>query len=143
MNSLQIVIPFVQHLRHVQVIEVRMASLADRITKPASNQGNGDVAEGASSATPSSEAPGKLSTWADEAEEEEAETRATVSTVKADTVEDKNTVGIAQMDGASEAYGGEPGVVEPSYEVEIKLADIQANPNDPLYSIKSFEQLGL
>lgn len=30
-----------------------------------------------------------------------------------------------------------------SYEVKVKLADLQADPNSPLYSIKSFEELGL
>ena len=120
-----------------------MASLADRITKPEGNQGNGDAAEGPPSAPPPSQIPKTTSSWADEAEDEGSETSATTPTVKADTAKDMSTVGAAQTDGATEAFGGEPGVVEPSYEVEIKLADIQANPNDPLYSIKSFEQLGL
>ncbi|KAI9891526.1 MAG: RNA helicase required for poly(A+) mRNA export [Vezdaea aestivalis] len=31
---------------------------------------------------------------------------------------------------------------EPTYDVEVKLSDMQADPNNPLYSIKSFEDLG-
>ncbi|KAK9358930.1 P-loop containing nucleoside triphosphate hydrolase protein [Lipomyces starkeyi] len=34
-------------------------------------------------------------------------------------------------------------LVENEYEVAVKLADLQADPNSPLYSIKSFEELGL
>ena len=32
---------------------------------------------------------------------------------------------------------------EPQYDVEVKLHDLQEDPNSPLYSVKSFEQLGL
>src|SRR5262249_53711285 len=32
---------------------------------------------------------------------------------------------------------------EPDYEVQVKLADMQADPNNPLYSAKSFEELNL
>ena len=120
-----------------------MASLADRITKPTGIQGNGVAAEGAPPTSSSSGTPGRLSSWADEAEDEAFETSATAPAAKTDTAEATSSIGKAQTDGATEAFGGEAGVVEPSYEVEIKLADIQANPNDPLYSIKSFEQLGL
>ncbi|ODV73502.1 ATP-dependent RNA helicase DBP5 [Cyberlindnera jadinii NRRL Y-1542] len=34
-------------------------------------------------------------------------------------------------------------LIKSSYEVKVKLADLQADPNSPLYSIKSFEELGL
>ena len=34
-------------------------------------------------------------------------------------------------------------LVDSSYEVKVKLADLQADPNSPLYSVKSFEELGL
>ena len=49
----------------------------------------------------------------------------------------------AQTDGATETHNGTSGFVDSGYDVEIQLADIQANPNDPLYSVKSFEQLGM
>lgn len=48
-----------------------------------------------------------------------------------------------QADGASETQGGSAGVIEPESDVNVKLADAQADPNNPLYSIKTFEQLGL
>ncbi|OCK76163.1 DEAD-domain-containing protein [Lepidopterella palustris CBS 459.81] len=49
----------------------------------------------------------------------------------------------AQIDGGI-PEGREPAVIdEPEYEVEVKLADLQADPNNPLYSAKSFEQLKL
>lgn len=34
-------------------------------------------------------------------------------------------------------------LISSTYEVQVKLADIQADPNSPLYSVKSFEELGL
>ncbi|CAR24489.1 ATP-dependent RNA helicase DBP5 [Lachancea thermotolerans] len=34
-------------------------------------------------------------------------------------------------------------LVKSEYEVKVKLADLQGDPNSPLYSIKSFEELGL
>lgn len=34
-------------------------------------------------------------------------------------------------------------LIQSSYEVKVKLADLQADPNSPLYSVKSFEELGL
>jgi len=37
----------------------------------------------------------------------------------------------------------ESNLIKSSYEVKVKLADLQADPNSPLYSIKSFEELGL
>lgn len=37
----------------------------------------------------------------------------------------------------------EGNLVKSTYEVKVKLADLQADPNSPLYSVKSFEELGL
>ncbi|WFD33445.1 RNA helicase [Malassezia cuniculi] len=37
----------------------------------------------------------------------------------------------------------EPRLSEPKYDVQVTLADQQADPNSPLFSVKSFEQLGL
>lgn len=48
-----------------------------------------------------------------------------------------------QTDGASEARSGSVGIYEPNFEVDVKLADAQADPKNPLFSIKSFEELGL
>ncbi|CAI5758719.1 unnamed protein product [Candida verbasci] len=38
---------------------------------------------------------------------------------------------------------GDSNLIKNSYEVKVKLADLQADPNSPLYSVKSFEELGL
>jgi len=48
----------------------------------------------------------------------------------------------SQTDGAPTSMGG-GGLHEPEYDVEIKLADMQADPNNPLFSVKTFEELNL
>ena len=47
-----------------------------------------------------------------------------------------------QTDGAAAALGGSD-LQEPDYTVEVKLSDLQADPNNPLFSVKNFEDLGL
>lgn len=42
-----------------------------------------------------------------------------------------------------ETKESETNLIQSSYEVKVNLADIQADPNSPLYSVKSFEELGL
>ncbi|KAG5422250.1 DBP5 [Candida metapsilosis] len=37
----------------------------------------------------------------------------------------------------------ESNLISNQYEVQVKLADLQADPNSPLYSVKSFDELGL
>lgn len=37
----------------------------------------------------------------------------------------------------------ETNLIQNKYEVAVKLQDLQADPNSPLYSVKSFEELGL
>ena len=49
----------------------------------------------------------------------------------------------AQTDGAASLFGGTGGIYEPDYDVEIRLSNAQADPNNPLFSIKSFNELGL
>lgn len=44
-------------------------------------------------------------------------------------------------DGEANEGGGEPAPA--SYDVTVKLADLQADPNSPLYSVQKFEDLGL
>lgn len=48
----------------------------------------------------------------------------------------------AQIDGAGASSNGNP-LAETEVKVEVKLADMQADPNNPLYSAKTFEQLNL
>ena len=52
-----------------------------------------------------------------------------------------DSVSQAQTDGAGATSNGSD-LHEPNYDVEVKLSDIQADPNNPLYSVKSFEDLG-
>ncbi|RMZ77065.1 hypothetical protein DV738_g4566, partial [Chaetothyriales sp. CBS 135597] len=49
---------------------------------------------------------------------------------------------VPQLDGAAEPLNGSS-LHQPDYEVEIKLADMQADPNNPLFSASSFEELNL
>ena len=48
-----------------------------------------------------------------------------------------------QADGATEFQLGNAGLLEPEFNVNVKLTDMQADPNDPLYSIKDFRDLNL
>ncbi|KAJ5155333.1 hypothetical protein N7492_008136 [Penicillium capsulatum] len=54
-----------------------------------------------------------------------------------DASQDKNSA-----DGAPTQLHGSD-LQEPDYSVEVKLSDLQADPNNPLYSVKSFDDLGL
>lgn len=45
----------------------------------------------------------------------------------------------SQLDGATQNQHGSLGVLEPEFDVEVKLID----QNSPLFSIKTFEELGL
>lgn len=47
-----------------------------------------------------------------------------------------------QADGAAEPHNGSK-LTEPEYDVEVKLADLQGDPNNPLFSVQKFEDLGL
>ncbi|KAK5799932.1 hypothetical protein VI817_002144 [Penicillium citrinum] len=55
---------------------------------------------------------------------------------------DAQTAATGTDDGAGTALHGSE-LNEPDYSVEVKLSDLQADPNNPLFSVKSFEQLGL
>lgn len=54
-----------------------------------------------------------------------------------------NSLEKAQTDGASTWMQGSVGLDEPEFDVNVKLADLQANPENPLYSAKTFEELNL
>lgn len=53
-------------------------------------------------------------------------------------------VAMDQMDGASEPLYGSA-LHDGEHDVEVKLSDLQADANEqnPLYSVQSFEQLGM
>ena len=44
-----------------------------------------------------------------------------------------------QLDGSTAVQGGSESMIEPEYDVEVKLID----ESSPLYSVKSFQELGL
>ena len=74
---------------------------------------------------------GKTS-WADDVEE----------SVNTESTKDATSLEEAQKDGANTFLNGS-GLDEPAFDVNVKLADLQADPNDPLYSIQSFKDLKL
>ncbi|KAG7196179.1 RNA helicase required for poly(A+) mRNA export [Scheffersomyces spartinae] len=46
-------------------------------------------------------------------------------------------------DGEEKKQAANTNLISSTYEVKVKLADLQADPDSPLYSVKSFEELGL
>lgn len=85
------------------------------------------------------EKAGDSESWADETSAASS-SQPSAAEAKPET---ESSVSKAQTDGATEALNGGSGIYEPSYEVDVKLSDLQADPNNPLNSIKSFEELGL
>lgn len=95
--------------------------------KPASLEGRiGSKPLDAASTSFTPTVPGRTS-WADE--------------VASPTVDPSaNPLESTQVDGSADNGSG---LQEGQYEVEVKLSDIQGDVNSPLYSAKTFEQLGL
>lgn len=91
--------------------------LADRISKP------------------------EVTSWADEVASPANETPPQIIDSNGKKPE-ATAAGDGQVDGATEPFGGSE-LQEPEFEVEVKLADMQADPNNPLFSATSFENLGL
>jgi ATP-dependent RNA helicase DDX19/DBP5 len=105
-------------------------SLADRVTKPL--DGSTDKFTPAASKVVST-------SWADELAspvETPSKGGPSLGGAQADRAENDQT------DGASEPQGGS-GLHDAQYEVEVKLSDIQGDSSSPLFSIASFEQLGM
>lgn len=103
-------------------------SLSDRISKPEVNTTSGR-------------------SWADEVNSPDetdppAETNLDSKVAEDVPKEDAPKTATDQTDGAGEPFGGS-GLHEPEYNVQVKLADMQADPNNPLFSATTFEQLGL
>lgn len=120
-----------------------MASLEDRISKPENGQTEGKDT-GPSTGTninATTFVPGGSTSWADETAE--AATNSEPSAVNAKAKKETSDLSEAQNDGSTFMQGGTSGIYDPSYEVNVKLSDLQANPDDPLFSVKSFEELGL
>lgn len=98
-------------------------SLADRISKPETSKTSwADEVNSPTTDSPTTEQP-------DPAPESKPERNG-------------KDVSTSQLDGSTEPFGGSA-LHEPDYEVQVKLADIQADPNNPLFSVKTFDQLSL
>ncbi len=121
-------------------------SLADRISKPESAPADGMSA----SATPFQPKSGKL--WSDETDspispiaEQSPKPQAQPaenSSTDAAPAEPPKAPNMPQSDGATTPFNGSV-LQESEYSVKIKLADMQADPNNPLYSVSTFEELKL
>ena len=139
-------------------------SLADRMTTSDGKKFESPKADPGltvdSTETTSSKQSDGSSSWADELEtpvnaDPEPATSSSTQQIESDSIkaqldgttneppQKENGLEKAQYDGATDAQHGSSLDAEPSYNVNVRLIDAQADPNDPLYSIKSFEQLGL
>ncbi|KAK6410538.1 RNA helicase required for poly(A+) mRNA export [Oleoguttula sp. CCFEE 5521] len=118
-------------------------SFADRLSFPDKTNGT------------SSDKPTEKFNWADEVEtpseaspqpapiEKVDATEATTKEVPAKpAASNDSSLTMAQGDGASTWLNGS-GLDEPEFDVNVKLADLQGDPNSPLNSIKSFDELNL
>lgn len=111
-------------------------SLADRVTKPETStlgtQGNTQEFRPASGRS-----------WADDVDSPlEANPSSENTSLQPGASQEQGGSNPPQVDGATEPFGGS-GLHEPDYQVNVKLADMQADPNNPLYSAKTFEELNL
>ena len=57
--------------------------------------------------------------------------------------DEQNSEPTKEPETKAETENNDSNLISSSYEVQVKLADLQADPNSPLYSVKSFEELGL
>jgi ATP-dependent RNA helicase DDX19/DBP5 len=55
----------------------------------------------------------------------------------------ESSLAAAQVDGAGPEGNGSAYIPKEDYKVEVKLSDMQADPDNPLYSAKTFEELKL
>lgn len=120
-------------------------SFADRLSFPSDSKPKANGTNpGAVSFTPSAKFD-----WAEDAstpvKESANETNDTDSKNEAQrsSKEAEKGVDMAQQDGATSWLNGTPGLDEPEFDVNVKLADLQDDPNNPLYSVKSFDELNL
>ncbi|KAL8919958.1 MAG: hypothetical protein Q9208_006526 [Pyrenodesmia sp. 3 TL-2023] len=123
--------------------ETTGGSLADRLTKSDGSKFESPKAELSPKTTKDtpSKSSGESTSWADEVETPVKANPEPAANPLPQPGED--SLASAQLDGATEPQRGTPMLEEPSYEVNVKLSDVQADPNNPLYSIKTFEELGV
>lgn len=119
-------------------------SLADRISKP-------EPAPAGMNAASKSFSPGF--SWADDVETNDETAAGTTTTAPAEPATTsasekvaaetkKDDAGAKQGDGATENLNGSS-LQEPEWDVNVKLSDMQEDPNNPLYSAKDFKSLEL
>lgn len=101
-------------------------SLSDRISAPL-NAASTAFTPGTASTTPGPSKP--TGSWADE--------------VTSPVNDNGRSLAKAQMDGSTPNQGGSALQDVEEFEVEVKLSDIQGDEKSPLYSVKSFDQLGM
>lgn len=103
-------------------------SLAGPITQPDPSKPNGSSGNFSPSAT--AVKTNEHTSWADE-----------LASPVAGNDKSKQLGG--QVDGAPESLGGSQLLDLQQFEVEVKLSDIQGDVNSPLFSVSSFEELGV
>lgn len=79
----------------------------------------------------------------EQAAQEEAESKPKVEEPKKEETKVEEEKEEAKESEAPKDEEPDSNLIKSTYEVKVKLADLQADPNSPLYSIKSFEELGL
>lgn len=79
----------------------------------------------------------------EQAAQEEAESKPKVEEPKKEETKVEEVKEEAKEPEAPKDGEPDSNLIKSTYEVKVKLADLQADPNSPLYSIKSFEELGL
>ena len=127
-------------------LEARISKPEDTIAKPAIED---SVSKTVSAAKPEStdldksESKGSIAVNGDMAKSAGDTTKSDRHVAQTIDKPDDGALSKAQIDGASGLFGGTGGIYEPDYDVEIKLSDVQADPSNPLFSIKSFNELGL
>ncbi|KAL8810071.1 MAG: hypothetical protein Q9223_002627 [Gallowayella weberi] len=131
------------------------SSLADRLTKADGSKFESPKVEPEldTTAATDSKPTGGSSSWADEVDSPVNAVPEPISPSTAPAGEanpskpkerEESSLTAAQVDGATEFQAGSGSFLdEPSYDVDIKLSDVQADPNNPLYSLKRFEDLGV
>ena len=92
-------------------------------------------------ATASTSAPPSKFNWADEVTTPVNDSANGAGASKSEKTD--GSLENAQTDGATTYMNGSAGLLEPEFDVNVKLADLQDDPNNPLYSAKTFEELNL
>nr|POF08157.1 atp-dependent rna helicase dbp5 [Quercus suber] len=81
--------------------------------------------------------------WADDATTPVKESSSTMQPGDDSKKDTSSDLSRAQTDGATELLGGSDGLDEPAFDVKITLSDLQDDPQNPLYSVKTFDELNL